>query len=71
MTQDYQHRGTDEHGNADDNFTEEEALAQAAEQGIEFVDVFTVEGDDTQYAALEEATEAAGGKPVIQTRSKK
>lgn len=42
---DYQHRSEDENGNADDLYTEKEALAIAKEQGIEFVDTFSVNGD--------------------------
>lgn len=34
----YQHRSTDEHGNPDDKFTEQEALEMAKAEGITFVD---------------------------------
>ena len=38
----YDHRSTDEEGNPDDLYTEKEALALAKEQGIEFIDTYTV-----------------------------
>lgn len=39
---DYKHRTVDENGNADDKFTEQEALDLAAKQGIEFIDSYYV-----------------------------
>lgn len=48
--------------------TEEEALAQAREQGVEFVDSFSVDGAETAYATREEAEAVANGKNIIQTR---
>jgi hypothetical protein len=52
----------------DEKLTEEEALARAKEEGIEFVDEFTVEGLDKVYKTHEAAKKAAKGKNVIQTR---
>lgn len=70
--EDYKHRGTDAEGNPDDLLTEEEALEQASEEGIEFVDTFFVEGDEsTKYKTAAAAKKAAKGKNVIQTRSRK
>jgi hypothetical protein len=51
--------------------TEEEALAHAAAEGIEFVDTFLVEGEDTEYPTREEAEEVAEGKNIIQKRTRK
>lgn len=38
----YESRHTDEHGNGDDLYTEEEAVALAKEEGVEFIDSFTI-----------------------------
>jgi hypothetical protein len=51
--------------------TETEALAEAKKQGIEFVDFYTVEGDETKFATREKAEEAHPGKNIIQTRTQK
>ena len=56
---------------------EDEALAQAAENGIEFTDFWTIEGelDDMgvlrEFSSKEEAEEVAGDRPVIQNRKQK
>lgn len=57
--------------NKDEKLTEEEALKRAKAEGIEFVDYFTVEGDETQYATKEEAEENSNGKPIAQVRTQK
>lgn len=55
----------------DEHLSEEDAIKQAKKDGIEFVDWFTVEGDDTRYETEEEAREAAGDKNVLQHRERK
>lgn len=61
----------EEDTSVDEKLTEKEALAQAKAEGIEFVDWFTVEGDDTRYETIEEALDAAGDKNVSQHRTQK
>lgn len=62
----------EEDTSVDEHLTEEEALARAKEEGYEFVDFFTVEGDlNTRYETEEEAIKAADGKNVLQHRTQK
>lgn len=74
----YEHRYEDDHGNGDDLYTEKEALAIAKEEGIEFVDTFSVSGDEKnrEFEARDEAVERAlelglDELSVIQTRKRK
>lgn len=71
--EEYQSRSSDEEGNPDDKLTEKQALAQAKEQGIEFVDEFTIEGDEDRvvYETEAEAKAEAGKRNIIQTRRQK
>lgn len=55
----------------DTDLTEAEALKQAKAEGIEFVDHFIVDGDETKYATIEEAKEVAGKKNITQVRTRK
>lgn len=66
-------RSTDKEGNPDDKLTEKEALREAKEQGIEFVDEYTIEGDEDNviYETEAEAKAEAGKRNVIQTRRQK
>lgn len=59
------HRDTDENGNPDDKFTEEEALAKAESEGITFIDTFFITNyitmtphSDERYATRQEAVKA-------------
>ncbi len=52
------------------HLTEEEALEQARQDGIEFVDSFSFEGSDEVFETREGAEAAAKGKNVIQTRTR-
>lgn len=55
----------------DDHLTEEEALAQAKAEGIEFVDAFMVEGEAKEYKTAKLAEKHADGRNVIQVRRRK
>lgn len=77
---DYKHRSVDEDGNPDDKFTEKEALAQAKEQDIEFVDTFILEdhrGERIGEYETKKKAEAAAEKrditeyQIIQVRGRK
>lgn len=52
---------------------EEDALAQAKEDGIEFVDYFTIKDDPEyrEFATEEEALQEADGGTVLQNRRQK
>lgn len=51
------------------HLTEEEALAQAKADGIEFDDYWTIEGDElSKYDTEELAKEEAGDRAVVQHR---
>lgn len=67
----YESRHKDSNGNGDDKLTEKEALAQAKDEGIEFIDSWQVEGDDTFYPTEAEAKKKAKGKPITQRRDRK
>lgn len=55
----------------DEHLTEEQALAQAKEQGIEFKDQFQIEGFTKLYDSKEEAVAVAPkGSNIIQIRSR-
>lgn len=54
-----------------DHIEEKDAVKQAKKDGIEFVDHFLVEGDETKYETREEAEKAADGKNITQVRERK
>lgn len=64
--------GADINLGLDEKLTEEQALARAKKEGIEFVDTFQVEGEKTEYETLEEAQKASKkGDNIVQIRRQK
>lgn len=55
----------------DEHLTEEDALAQAAEEGIEFEDFYSFEGAEKEYPTAAAAKKDAAGKPIMQVRRQK
>jgi len=53
------------------HISEKKALAQAKEEGIEFVDHYTFEGTSEKYDTAKEAEKHADGKPIMQVRERK
>lgn len=57
----------------DEHLTEKKALEQAKAEGIEFVDSFTIEGDEKrrEFKTRAAAEKEADGRNIIQTRTRK
>lgn len=57
----------------DEMLTEDDALAQAAEQGIEFEDFYTLIDDpeNREFKTLSAAKKASKGRLVVQNRRQK
>lgn len=61
----------------DEKLSEEDALARAKSEGIEFDDFFTIEGDEnekvyrTRAAAEKDAVKLGGKANIIQTRGRR
>lgn len=52
----------------DEQLSEADAVARAKRKGIQFIDIWKVEGSEERYSSLADAEKAAAGKNVIQTR---